>query len=96
MQRCRDRSELGFERYVLLSIPGCNMHTPGRLLTAQQDRADKTQKPPEAAANDPILPAVSSDSPDGRSPRNRRLAFPWKPDTGAPQATLLTLISTAL
>ena len=36
MKRCRDRSEIGFERYVSLAILGRNMHTLGRLLIAQQ------------------------------------------------------------
>ncbi|MFN9286623.1 MAG: ISNCY family transposase [Planctomyces sp.] len=34
MQRCRDRSELGFERYSSLAILGRNMHTLGRRLIA--------------------------------------------------------------
>ena len=34
MERCRDRSELGFERYSSLAILGRNMHTLGRLLIA--------------------------------------------------------------
>ena len=34
MERCRDRSELGFERYVSLAILGRNMHTLGRMLIA--------------------------------------------------------------
>lgn len=34
MERCRDRSELGFERYVSLAILGRNMHTLGRRLIA--------------------------------------------------------------
>jgi len=37
LQRCRDRSELGFERYVALAILGRNLHTLGKLLIAQQD-----------------------------------------------------------
>ena len=36
MQRCRDRAEIGFERYVSLAILGRNMHTLGRLLIAQR------------------------------------------------------------
>jgi len=36
MQRCRDRSELGFDRYVSLAILGRNLHTLGRLLIAQR------------------------------------------------------------
>jgi hypothetical protein len=34
MEQCRDRSELGFERYVSLAILGRNMHTLGRRLIA--------------------------------------------------------------
>jgi len=36
MQRCRDRSELGFDRYVSLAILGRNMHTLGRRLIAAE------------------------------------------------------------
>lgn len=36
MERCRDRSELGFERYVSLAILGRNMHTLGRKLIARE------------------------------------------------------------
>ena len=36
MQRCRDRSEFGFERYVSLAILGRNMHTLGRRLIAAE------------------------------------------------------------
>ena len=36
MQRCRDRAEIGFERYVSLAILGRNRHTLGRLLIAQR------------------------------------------------------------
>lgn len=38
LQRCRDRSELGFERYVALAVLGRNLHTLGKLLIAQRDR----------------------------------------------------------
>jgi IS5 family transposase len=34
LERCRDRSELGFERYLALGILGRNLHTLGRLLIA--------------------------------------------------------------
>jgi hypothetical protein len=37
MKRCRDRSELGFERYVQLGILGRNLHTLGRILIAQEN-----------------------------------------------------------
>ena len=36
MERCRDRSEIGFERYVSLAILGRNMHTLGRRLIAKE------------------------------------------------------------
>ena len=36
MEHCRDRSELGFERYVSLAILGRNMHTLGRRLIAKE------------------------------------------------------------
>ena len=36
LQRCRDRSENGFERYLGLAILGRNIHTLGKLLIAQQ------------------------------------------------------------
>lgn len=37
MQRCRDRSEIGFERYVSLAILGRNLHTLGKLLIAEEN-----------------------------------------------------------
>jgi hypothetical protein len=37
MKRCRDRSEIGFERYMHLAILGRNLHTLGRILIAKQD-----------------------------------------------------------
>ena len=37
LKRCRDRSEVGFDRYVALAILGRNLHTLGKLLIAQQD-----------------------------------------------------------
>lgn len=36
MKRCRDRSELGFERYMQLAHLGRNLHTLGGLLIAQE------------------------------------------------------------
>lgn len=36
MKRCRDRSELGFERYLGLAILGRNIHTLGKLLIARR------------------------------------------------------------
>lgn len=37
LKRCRDRSELGFERYVALAVLGRNLHTLGKLLIARED-----------------------------------------------------------
>lgn len=37
LERCRDRSEIGFERYLGLAILGRNIHTLGKLLIARQD-----------------------------------------------------------
>lgn len=36
LKRCRDRSELGFDRYVALAILGRNLHTLGKLMIARQ------------------------------------------------------------
>jgi hypothetical protein len=36
LKRCRDKSELGFERYLALGILGRNLHTLGRLLIARE------------------------------------------------------------
>ena len=36
MKRCRDRSEIGFERYLHLAILGRNLHTLGRMLIAKE------------------------------------------------------------
>ena len=36
MERCRDRSEIGFERYISLATLGRNLHTLGRLLIAKE------------------------------------------------------------
>jgi len=36
LKRCRDHTEIGFERYLSLGILGRNLHTLGRLLIAQQ------------------------------------------------------------
>jgi hypothetical protein len=37
LKRCRDRSELGFERYVALAVLGRNLHTLGKLLIRQRN-----------------------------------------------------------
>jgi transposase, IS5 family len=39
LERSRDRSELGFARYLALGILGRNLHTLGKLLIAQEDDA---------------------------------------------------------
>lgn len=47
LKRCRDRSELGLERYIGLAILGRNLHTLGKLLIAQRDEnalAGKTKR----------------------------------------------------
>lgn len=50
LNRCRDRSEFGFERYVALGILGRNLHTLGKLLIAQEapdcHAATAKRKPP--------------------------------------------------
>jgi hypothetical protein len=51
LKRCRDRSELGFERYVALAVLGRNLHTLGRLLMAQEhadSEAAKSKRKPAA------------------------------------------------
>jgi IS5 family transposase len=37
LKRCRDRSEIGFERYLRLAILGRNLHTLGRKLIAREN-----------------------------------------------------------
>ena len=37
LARCRDRTEVGFARYVGLAVLGRNLHTLGKLLIAQED-----------------------------------------------------------
>jgi hypothetical protein len=36
MKRCRDKTELGFERYLALGVFGRNLHTLGKLLIARE------------------------------------------------------------
>jgi IS5 family transposase len=36
LKRCRDRSEIGFERYFGLAVLGRNIHTLGKLLIAKR------------------------------------------------------------
>lgn len=47
LERCRDRSELGFERYLALGVLGRNLHTLGRVLIARESpgaRAGATRR----------------------------------------------------
>jgi hypothetical protein len=37
LKRCRDRTELGFDRYVALAVMGRNLHTLGKVLIEQQN-----------------------------------------------------------
>lgn len=50
--RCRDRTELGFERYLALGVLGRNLHVLGKLLIAQENRgheAARSRRKPAAA-----------------------------------------------
>jgi transposase, IS5 family len=52
LERCRDRSELGFARYLTLGILGRNLHTLGKLLIAREApacEAARSQRQPLAA-----------------------------------------------
>jgi len=44
LERCRDRSELGFERYLTLGILGRNLHVLGKLVIARDDRSAEAAK----------------------------------------------------
>ena len=44
LKRCRDRSEVGLERYVQLAILGRNLHVLGRLVTAKKDELSEAAK----------------------------------------------------
>jgi hypothetical protein len=44
LERCRDRSELGFERYLALGILGRNLHVLGRLVIAKKDELAEAAK----------------------------------------------------
>ena len=51
LQRCRDRSEIGFERYLGLAILGRNLHVLGKLLIQQiapDTKAAATRRKPAA------------------------------------------------
>jgi IS5 family transposase len=43
-ERCRDKSKLGYERYVALGILGRNLHALGKLLLAQDDAKCESAK----------------------------------------------------
>ena len=52
LERCRDRTELGFERYVTLGILGRNLHVLGKLIIsreAKESEAAKSKRQPRAA-----------------------------------------------
>jgi IS5 family transposase len=51
-ERCRDKSKLGYERYVGLGILGRNLHMLGKLLLAQDDaecESAKSRRKPQAS-----------------------------------------------
>lgn len=50
LKRCRDRSKLGFERYVALAVLGRNLHTLGKLLIRQQHAACEAARSKRVAA----------------------------------------------
>ena len=50
LKRCRDRSELGFERYFGLAVLGRNIHTLGKLLIAQCNETSLAAKSKRQAA----------------------------------------------
>ena len=49
LERCRDCSELGFERYLALGVLGRNLHTLGRLLIAAESPESEAAKSRRAA-----------------------------------------------
>ncbi|MBV07910.1 hypothetical protein [Rubinisphaera sp.] len=44
LKRCRDRSEIGFERYLQLGILGRNLHMLGKLLIARENENSATAR----------------------------------------------------
>ena len=50
LKRCRDKTELGFERYVALAVLGRNLHTLGKLLIAGEDESAAAATSKRAAA----------------------------------------------
>ena len=49
LERCRDSTELGFERYLALGVLGRNLHALGRLLIAAESPASEAAKSRRAA-----------------------------------------------
>jgi len=49
LERCRDCTELGFERYLALAVLGRNLHTLGRLLIAAESPESEAAKSRRAA-----------------------------------------------
>ena len=50
LQRCRDGTEMGFDRYVALGILGRNLHTLGKLLIVQENALAKAAYSRRSAA----------------------------------------------
>jgi len=50
LQRCRDETEMGLDRYVALGILGRNLHTLGKLLIAQENALAKAAYSKRSAA----------------------------------------------
>lgn len=51
LERCRDRSDIGFERYIALGILGRNLHVLGKILIQQQvpdSKAAESRRKPAA------------------------------------------------
>ncbi len=44
LKRCRDRSEIGLERYLQIAILGRNLHTLGRLLLAKKSARSRSRR----------------------------------------------------
>ena len=49
LERCRDHTELGYERYLALGVLGRNLHTLGRLLIAAESPESEAAKSRRAA-----------------------------------------------
>ena len=50
LERCRDATEIGFERYVALAILGRNLQTLGKMLIAQEDESAQAAYSKRSAA----------------------------------------------